>query len=69
MTEAFIRIDPQRLDTMLRTMAALPVGRYPLAEDQAELIKDNWRMLHEYDTAHCYTLNETHDKIRKETKR
>ena len=56
-------------DDIIRYMAhRIPVGTLAVSETQATKIKAVWRLLHEYDSEHEYTFNESYTKIRKEKK-
>ena len=55
-------------DDIIRYMARMPVATLAVSETQATKIKAVWRLLHEYDSEHEYTFNESYTKIRKEKK-
>lgn len=53
-------------DDILRYMKRMPQGKWNVSPIQAEKIKYLWRILHDYDTEHEYTFNESFTKIRKD---
>lgn len=54
-----------RADNMLKYFKRLREGTYSVSESQAELIKQFWKNLHDYDNEFEYTFNESFTKIKK----
>lgn len=53
-------------DDILRYMKRMPAAEWKVSPSQRDKIKYIWRLLHDYDTEHEYTFNESFTKIRKE---
>ena len=55
----------KRADDMLRYLKQMPESTFNVSESQAELIKQFWKNLHDYDNEFEYTFNESFTKIKK----
>ena len=56
------------LDRVIRVMALLPVGKYPVKPSQEQKLKMAWEALHKFDAEHDYTFTEDFKYIKKRRK-
>lgn len=54
------------IDRMLVWLRSVAPAVMTITPRQLDMIKSNWKMLHEYDTEHEYTISEDGTRLRKD---